>query len=645
MVSLSMMARLLEAVRPDARLILVGDPKQLASVEAGAVLGDLVGPAADALRMRQPARSRLAEVAQQTVPATEPPAGVAIGDGIVVLRRVHRFAGAIADLAEAVRGGDAEAALGILRAGHDDVRWIEVDVAERDAREALRPVRDAAVAAGRRIVEAARAGDAAAAMAALGSFRLLCAHRRGPYGVATWNAVIESWLADELDRFAEDAWYVGRPLLVTQNDYGLRLYNGDTGVIVAREAGRKTAVFERQGELVEITPTRLDAVDTVHALTIHKSQGSQVDAAAVTPRPDLTDPDQGTDVHRGDAGAELDDRLRDRGSDSRGTSTADRARVWSRATAMGIAALAPRSPGETARRQRSLLSPFGFASDAPTALLASFLGCLDLCTSRLLPVRLKAALWGRKGGTIATHLAARLVWHDRGWDGRICNAPKENGWCIRYEWVREGRRDDDEAKRHGKPVATELLPPCIHDANVFGKSSYTFQHSDPLYRRFLSQPPRRCSRTRSCCPFRVMREESGWVYDPEEQRELLSGFFDALEKKHSLVFFYGMHGNPVDDESDRVLFGVGRITDIEDQQYFGGKVPDGRRYPIWWRKITHAGDAEGVRLPYQEYLHADPSGDTATRILCRIPESARSGVLLCRRARPRRHRDRGARAA
>jgi exodeoxyribonuclease V alpha subunit len=281
MVSLSITARLLEALRRDARLILVGDPRQLASVEAGAVLGDLVGPAADTLLMREAARARLARVAGQSVPATEPPAGVEIGDGIVVLRRVHRFAGAIADLAEAVRGGDAGATLAVLSAGHDDVRWLDVDIASPDARETLRPVRDTAVAAGRRIVEAARAGDAAAAIAALGTFRILCAHRRGPYGVATWNLVIESWLARELDRFAEDPWYLGRPLLVTENDYSLRLYNGDTGVIVARENGRKAAVFERQGGLVEISPTRLDAVDTVHALTIHKSQGSQVDAVAV----------------------------------------------------------------------------------------------------------------------------------------------------------------------------------------------------------------------------------------------------------------------------------------------------------------------------------------------------------------------------
>jgi exodeoxyribonuclease V alpha subunit len=281
MMSLSLTARLLEAVRHEARLILVGDPKQLASIEAGAVLGDLVGPAADALIMRGPARSRLAEVARQTVPAADPAAGVAIGDGIIVLRRVHRFAGAIADLAEAVRGGDAEATLAVLRAGHADVLWIDVDIAEPGAREALRPVRDAAVAAGQRIDEAARAGDAAAAVTALGAFRVLCAHRRGPYGVATWNAVIESWLANELEHYAEDAWYVGRPLLVTQNDYGLRLFNGDTGVIVARDGGRKSAVFERQGGLVEISPTRLDTVDTVHALTIHKSQGSQVDAVVV----------------------------------------------------------------------------------------------------------------------------------------------------------------------------------------------------------------------------------------------------------------------------------------------------------------------------------------------------------------------------
>ena len=71
---------------------------------------------------------------------------------------------------------------------------------------------------------------------------------------------------------------------------------------------------------------------------------------------------------------------------------------------------------------------------------------------------------------MATHLAARLVWHDRGWDGRICNAPKDNGWCIRYEWVREARDDQAEAQRCGKPVTQDVLPPCQHDTNAFASS-------------------------------------------------------------------------------------------------------------------------------------------------------------------------------
>ncbi len=225
---------------------------------------------------------------------------------------------------------------------------------------------------------------------------------------------------------------------------------------------------------------------------------------------------------------------------------------------------------------------------------------------------------------MATHLAARLVWHDRGWDGRICNAPKENAWCIRYEWVRESRDDDEQAKRAGKQITDAFLPPCVHDSNAFGRGQYSFQHADPLHRRFLAPttetiPPY----SFVTAPFRRMREEEGWIYDPEEQRRILDGFFGALEKDRSLVFFYGMHGNPVDEESDRVLFGVGRIRKIEPLLYFGGRDADGRQYPIWWRRITHAGDAEGVRLPYQEYLSADPTGDAARRILCRIPGGAR----------------------
>ena len=247
MVSLSLMARLVEAVRPDARLVLVGDPGQLTSIEAGAVLGDLVGA----------------------------------GEGIVVLDRVHRFGGGIAALAAAVRDGDAERALEVLEAAPEGVTWLPVDAGAEEGPALHGPVRAAATESGAAVVRAARTGDAASALRSLASFRLLCAHRRGPYGVAWWEAVVEGWLAEAVEGFAAgERWYAGRPLLVTQNDYGLRLYNGDTGVVVA-EDGRLSAAFERRGEVQRYSPSRLDAVETVHAMTIHKSQGSQFATAAV----------------------------------------------------------------------------------------------------------------------------------------------------------------------------------------------------------------------------------------------------------------------------------------------------------------------------------------------------------------------------
>jgi exodeoxyribonuclease V alpha subunit len=267
MVSLSLMVKLVEAVRSDARLVLVGDPDQLASVEAGAVLGDIVGPAGDA----------------------DPPAA-AIGRGIVVLRKVHRFGGTIAELAAAIQRGDAQATVEVLRNGAGVVRWIEADVGDGHVPSALESVRDRVVEAGRRVVDAARAGEARAALAGLRAMRVLCAHRLGPYGVAAWTGHVERWLNASIDGYGEGgAWYVGRPLLVTQNDHALRLYNGDTGVVVDAGVGRVVAAFDRGAELLEVSPRRLAAVDTVHAMTVHKSQGSQFDAVAVI-LPDATSP-------------------------------------------------------------------------------------------------------------------------------------------------------------------------------------------------------------------------------------------------------------------------------------------------------------------------------------------------------------------
>ena len=228
MVSLSLMARLVEAVRPGARLVLVGDPGQLTSIEAGAVLGDIV----------------------------------AASSGMTRLERVHRFGGAIASVAEAIRRGDGDATIEAL-AG---VTWTTDPEA----------VRAGAVACFRAVADAAAAGDGARATAALGGFRILCAHRRGPHGVSGWTAQVERWLA-QAGLAAEGEWYAGRPLLVTENDYGLGLYNGDTGVVIAAGDGRLSAAFERG----EYSPARLGPVDTVYAMTVHKSQGSQFGTAAV----------------------------------------------------------------------------------------------------------------------------------------------------------------------------------------------------------------------------------------------------------------------------------------------------------------------------------------------------------------------------
>ena len=115
MVSLWLMARLVESVRPEARLVLVGDPGQLTSIEAGAVLGDIVGPAEGRLRMRPAARRALAAATGAPVDAAEAPERVSVGDGIVVLDRVHRFGGGIAAVAAAIRVGDPDAAVAALR--------------------------------------------------------------------------------------------------------------------------------------------------------------------------------------------------------------------------------------------------------------------------------------------------------------------------------------------------------------------------------------------------------------------------------------------------------------------------------------------------------------------------------------------------
>jgi exodeoxyribonuclease V alpha subunit len=283
MVSLALMAKLLDALPSHARLVLVGDPQQLRSVEAGAVLGDIVGPSLQGLQLSAAARARLRTLTgEDLTDIGQVATSAGIGDGIVVLQRVHRFGerSGIADLATAIQTGRPDGVVEVLRAGYDDVIWLERDRAAQDESDtALRGLREEVRSVGQRVRAAAEAGDAETALAAIEEVRILCAHRRGPFGVATWVPRVEEWIGDRRSTRA-GAWLVGRPVLMTRNDHQLRIYNGDVGVVVATDDGPRVAFPTSDGPRL-ISPSRLDATETVHAMTIHKSQGSQFRHAVV----------------------------------------------------------------------------------------------------------------------------------------------------------------------------------------------------------------------------------------------------------------------------------------------------------------------------------------------------------------------------
>lgn len=276
MVASALMARLVEAVRPDARLILLGDPQQLASVESGAVLEDVVGPNATRMRVQTPTRVELESLTGTTVPVDDAaPDAPAITDSIVLLRTNFRFSGTLGDLASAIRDGDVDRAMEVLRGRDEAVGWLDIDPGSA-SEAALGPVREVARSWGVGLRTAALAGDAAGALGVLGSTRILCAHRRGRAGVGVWNQRIEAWLAeDDPDRLTGGPWYPGRPVMVTANDYTLRLFNGDSGVSVLLPDERRGVSFARPAGADLVSPSRLGSIETVYATTIHKSQGSE----------------------------------------------------------------------------------------------------------------------------------------------------------------------------------------------------------------------------------------------------------------------------------------------------------------------------------------------------------------------------------
>jgi exodeoxyribonuclease V alpha subunit len=264
MVSLPLMAKLLDAVRPDARVVLVGDPFQLASIEAGTVMGDLVD------------RGGVGVV------------GGGSGDGrasgpldgrVTELRRGRRFGeeSGIAALAASVRAGDDDAVFGLLAGGRPDVAWIREDDAA-----GLATLRAIVEATGVEVVEAALVGDAVTALEAAGRIKVLAAIRRGPFGLYDWSDRIEAVAASVLPPGQRHGPVpVGTPVIVTGNDPVNRLFNGDVGVVVLRDGNRTVAMSDGDG-VRYLAPARLREWERWWAMTIHKSQGSEYPHAVVS---------------------------------------------------------------------------------------------------------------------------------------------------------------------------------------------------------------------------------------------------------------------------------------------------------------------------------------------------------------------------
>ena len=272
MVDLALMTKLVEAVPPDARLILLGDRDQLASVEAGSVLGDICD-AAGANRFTPAFADVARRVTGQTLPmitGTVP----ALADCVVQLERNYRFGSTngLLALSRAVNAGDASAAMELLSSAGAGAAIASQPLPAR--RQLKASLCDRVITGFSPVIDAI---DASAALAALARFRILCALREGPFGVSGLNRFIEEILREAGKIPEQGPWYQGRPVMVTRNDYSLELFNGDVGVLWPDPAGGQPRAWfaDATTGVRAVLPLRLPEHETAFAMTVHKSQGSE----------------------------------------------------------------------------------------------------------------------------------------------------------------------------------------------------------------------------------------------------------------------------------------------------------------------------------------------------------------------------------
>lgn len=312
MIDLEMMHNVLQALPKHARLILLGDKDQLASVEAGSVLGDLCTNAELAYYTLE-TQQRLEQLCNETVYAEPWCVGEAkqhpLAQRTVMLRHSRRFVSdsGIGHLARAVNLSEQRKAWQLLQAGSADISYLLLNDSSSQSFERLLlgdSEQDSNSAGYRhylKILHEQRPSTeqpfsslcwqqwASAVLTAFDQFRLLCALRKGAFGVAGLNERIASLLSSKGLITSAEGWYEGRPVLVTQNDYNLGLMNGDIGIALFLPSNETTAdvgepelvlrvAFPRndgQNGVRFVLPSRLTAVDTVFAMTVHKSQGSE----------------------------------------------------------------------------------------------------------------------------------------------------------------------------------------------------------------------------------------------------------------------------------------------------------------------------------------------------------------------------------
>lgn len=291
MVHLELMSALLQALPAHARLVMLGDPHQLASVEAGAVLGDLCEQA-DGQHYQPGTVHQLQALSGEPLQPSPAP-GNALAQRSVQLQHSHRFGSAIGQLAQAVNQHQSARARSLL-AGRSPEIWcahrhdpsVVVHIAT-----AGRPGAEASHADYLRLVQAgppayllgaeAHADWVRQVLRAFDGFRILCAVHDGPWGERELNRQVQQALAQAQSIQPTGSWYIGRPVMVTRNDPALGVFNGDVGVVLpglhppdAKKPPLR-AYFLDGEQLRSVSVSRLAHVDTAFAMTVHKSQGSE----------------------------------------------------------------------------------------------------------------------------------------------------------------------------------------------------------------------------------------------------------------------------------------------------------------------------------------------------------------------------------